>query len=171
MSAIKDDIYFFHQTPAELATNIINKYDGLLNDNDILYEPFKGEGAFYNAFPNRCRKIWAEIVDGKDYTIEKEYDWVITNPPFRLEGDGGRRNAFWELLDYFSQHAKKGIIFLGNDYCLNTLTPLRQQKLKERGWGLTHMSMCNVKKWRGRYYVLVFQPSPTSIMGYFEGVY
>ena len=159
----KDDTYYFHQTPTELAKDIVAKYNHLFQDGDILYEAFKGEGAFYNAFPNRCTKKWAEITEGKDYKEETDYDWVITNPPFRLDGGTGR-NAFWELIDYFTQHAKKGVIFLGNDYCMNTLTPLRQKTLRDRGGGLTHLLMVNVKKWRGRYFVLVFQPSPTSIL-------
>lgn len=163
----KNDIYYFHQTPPELARDILQKYDGLLQSGDILYEPFRGEGSFYNAFPDRCGKKWAEIVEGKDYKDETDYDWVITNPPFRLEGEEGRRNAFWELTDYFSQRCRKGFIFLGNDRCISSLTPLRQQKLRERGWGLTHLTMTNVKKWRGRYYILVFQPTQSPILDCF----
>lgn len=167
----KTETYHFHQTPSELAKDILIKHDSLFQDNDVLYEPFRGEGAFFNHFPSRCVSKWAEIVEGKDYKIESDFDWVITNPPFRLEGQTGRRNAFFELLDYFSLRAKKGIIFLGNDYCLDTITPKRQQVLKERGWGLTHITSCNIKKWRGRYYVLVFQKNTSSILDYFQKTY
>ena len=160
----KDETYHFHQTPTELAKDIVEKYAHLFADGDVLYEAFKGEGSFYNNFPDRCVKKWAEITEGKDYKEETEYDWVVSNPPFRLEGLNGRRNAFWELIDYFTQRAKKGVVFLGNDYCMNTLTPLRQRLLRERGWGLTHLTMVNVKKWRGRYFVLVFQPTTQPIL-------
>lgn len=168
---IKNEVYYFHQTPADLAKDILQKHDALFQEGDVLYEPFKGEGAFFNHFPTRCEKKWAEIVEGKDYQTESDYDWVITNPPFRLEGQTGRRNAFFELLDYFSKKAKKGIVFLGNDYCLGTLTPRRQAILRQRGWGLTHITSCNVKKWRGRYYVLVFQPNKPSILDCLDKTY
>jgi hypothetical protein len=163
----KDDAYYFHQTPSELAKDIIDKFEYLFADGDILYEPFKGEGSFYNAFPDRCQKLWAEITEGKDYQEETVFDWVITNPPFRLEGETGRENAFWKLTDYFTKKARKGVIFLGNDYCMNTITPQRQKKLQEQGWGLTHLTMVNVKKWRGRYFVLVFQPTTNPILTHF----
>ena len=110
------DAYTFHQTPVELARDIITKYDNLFKDGDVLYEPFKGEGAFYDNFPNRCLKKWSEITQDKDYTSETEYDWVITNPPYALENkDNKRRNSIWELIDYFSTTAKKGIVFLVNE--------------------------------------------------------
>lgn len=161
------DAYTFHQTPVELARDIITKYNTLFKDGDVLYEPFKGEGSFYDNFPERCSKKWSEIRQNKDYTSETEYDWVITNPPFRLENkDNKRRNSIWELIDYFSTTAKKGIVFLVNDNSMSTLTPRRQNILRERGWGLTHLTMCNVKKWRGRYFIMVFQPTDKPIMDF-----
>jgi hypothetical protein len=60
-------------------------------------------------------------------------------------------------LDYYTQKAKKGIAFLGNDACFGTLTPKRQQILKERGWGITKIIVCSVKKWRGRYFFLILE--------------
>ena len=165
------DAYTFHQTPIQLAKDIITKHDNLFKDGDILYEPFKGEGAFFDNFPTRCKSIWSEITQGKDYTSETEYDWVITNPPFRLEGEKGRRNCIWELIDYFSTRVKKGLIFLVNDYGLCTLTPNKQKILSDRGFGLTHLTMCNVKKWRGRYFIIVFQPTTTPIMDFLSTTY
>lgn len=168
----KDDAYYFHQTPKELAKDIVEKYDFLFSDGDVLYEPFKGEGAFYEVFPTRCQKIYAEIVEGKDYKEEETFDWVISNPPFRLENpDGKRRNAFWELTDYFTDKAKKGVVFLCNDYCLTTLTPNRQKALRDKGYGITHLTVCNVRKWRGRYFVVVFQKTTEPIMDFFSSTY
>jgi len=165
------DAYTLHQTPVELAKDIMKKYDNLFEDGDILYEPFKGEGAFYNNYPTRCKNIWSEITQGKDYTSETEYDWVLTNPPFQLEGGKGRHNCIWELIDYFSTKAKKGFIFLVSDYGLSTLTPKRQGILKDKGWGITHLTMCSVKKWRGRYFIMVFQPTTKSVMDFLTTTY
>lgn len=151
---IKDDTYYLHQTPAELAKDLICQLP--IDAFDVLYEPFRGEGAFYNNFPAQNTKQWSEIMEGRDYiTHSEEYDWVISNPPFRIEHKGKRVNSFWQLLDYYSIRAKKGIAFLGNDRCFSTLTPKRLQMLKDRGWSFYKITTCNIKKWRGRYYFVV----------------
>ena len=160
-----EDTYLFHQTPSDLAKELLTHIS--IQPQDRLYEPFKGEGAFYNNFPAVNQKEWSEITQGRDYKdFEGEYDWVITNPPFRLETDGKRVNAFWFLLDYFTRKAKKGIAFLGNDSCFCTLTPKRMKILEDRGWGITKVVVCSVKKWRGRYFFIVLEKKP----GVFQAV-
>ena len=167
----KDKLYYFHQTPVALARDILAKHDGLFQDGDVLYEPFKGEGAFYTQFPARCEKKWAEIEEGVDFRAVEGYDWVISNPPFKLGDREKGKNAFWTIVDHFTATARKGIIFLANDYCLNTITPKRQAILRERDWGITSLTMCNVKAWRGRYYVIVLQPTTTPIVEFFATTY
>lgn len=154
------ETYLFHQTPKDLAKDLVLQVP--LSPTDILAEPFKGEGAFYDSFPAENPKVWAEKEEGKDYTsMEGPYDWVITNPPFRLDTGGKRVNSFWFLLDYYTQRARKGIAFLGNDSCFCTLTPKRMQVLEERGWGITKVVVCSVKKWRGRYFFLILERKPS----------
>ena len=174
----KDVNYFLYQTPVQFAKDILSTYDNLFAEGDVLYEPFRGEGAFYSNFPARCRHLWSERVEGKDFDTETDYDWVITNPPFRTtfkDKDGKlsdkKKNAFWLLLEHFSKQAKKGVVFVGNDKCISALTPKRLTELSQRGWGLTHISTANVKKWRGRYMVLVFQRTATPILNFFETTY
>ena len=153
------DPYMFHQTPAECAKKLIETLP--LQPTDRLYEPFRGEGAFYNNFPAANPKDWSEIRQDRDYTAyTQEYDWVITNPPFKLSVNNKHVNAFWYLLDYYTQRAKVGVAFLANDYCLATLTPKRIALLQERGWGITALTICCIKKWRGRYFFIVLQKSP-----------
>lgn len=148
--------YYFHQTPKELAKDLLSFVS--LQPNDRVVEPFKGEGAFYDAFPSTVQKDWAELEQGKDYTdLSGEYDWVITNPPFRLDTGAKRVNSFWFLLDYYTQRAKKGVAFLANDRCFSTLTTRRMNLLKERGWSITKIVVCSVKKWRGRYFFVILE--------------
>ena len=45
-----DEMYLFHQTPKDLAKQLIQYID--FSDNDCVLEPFKGEGAFYDNLPN-----------------------------------------------------------------------------------------------------------------------
>jgi hypothetical protein len=134
---------------------------------DMVVEPFKGEGAFYNAFPAFVMKDWAELELNKDYReLSGNYDWVITNPPFRLEEGTKRVNSFWFLLDYYTTRAKKGIAFLANDYCFGTLTPKRHEILRDRGWMITKIVVCSVKKWRGRYFFIILQKTGYNVMDY-----
>lgn len=164
------ETYLFHQTPKELAKDLMNFVPLVASDRVI--EPFKGEGAFYDAFPVFVNKDWAELEQGKDYReLTGEYDWVITNPPFRLETNGKRVNSFWFLIDYYTQRAKKGIAFLGNDACFSTLTPRRQAILKERGWRMTKVVVCSIKKWRGRYFFFILQKEGQGFMDFLPNNY
>jgi hypothetical protein len=166
-----DNTYLFHQTPKELARDLIPFVP--LVEGDRVIEPFKGEGAFYDSLPVFVQKDWAEIQQGRDYqSLTADYDWVITNPPFRLPNSKGKlANSFWMLLDYYTTRAKKGIAFLGNDYCFSTLTPPRQAKLKERGWKITKVVVCAVKKWRGRYFFFILQKEGSGFMDYLPSNY
>jgi hypothetical protein len=162
---VMDQTYHFHQTPESLAKDLLQRVS--IQPTDRLYEPFKGEGAFYNNFPEGNPKDWSEIVQGRDYKdYNGDYDWVITNPPFRLETGTKRVNSFWYLLDYYTQRAKKGVAFLGNDRCFCTLTPRRYAILKERGFTISNITVCNIKKWRGRYFFFVLEKNKPSQINY-----
>lgn len=73
----KDDIYFFHQTPAQLTAKLITEVP--LVEGDYVLEPFRGEGAFYNTFPNYVNKDWCEIEDG---LIFYQNDYIKTHSRF-----------------------------------------------------------------------------------------
>ena len=158
------DMYMFHQTPAELAADLMNFVP--LEASDRCYEPFAGENAFFNAFPKSLQTEWSEITRGRCYKdYNKEYDWVITNPPFKIPNDKGvLKNAIFPLLLYFAARAKKGIAFLVSDYAFNSLTPVRIAKMKALGFYLQSLTTCAVKEWRGRYYFMVWTKMPTNFL-------
>ena len=169
-----DATYQLHQTPNDCAKDLIATIT--FEDGDRVLEPFRGEGSFYNNFPTNVIKEWAEIRVGRDYRdlaiLSGNYDWVITNPPFRLEQEGGKRvNSFWFLLDYYSTRINKGIAFLANDACFGTITPRRMAILNARGWFIHHITVCSVKKWRGRYFFIEFRKSPNPFMNYLQPNY
>ena len=165
---MKDDSYYFHQTPEELAKKLIDIVP--IQPNENILEPFKGEGAFYNNFPNSVNKSFCEIEEGIDYKQHNNnIDWVISNPPFRLSNGNIRTNAFFSILYYFSGVVNKGIAFLCNDYCLSSLTPKRLKLLNENGLYIKQIVVCSVKKWRGRYFFVIFEKQPNNFFRYIEG--
>jgi hypothetical protein len=166
---MKDEEYFFHQTPEELCKLLIKKCN--LIQNETVLEPFKGEGSFYNNFPDFVIKDYCEIEEGKDYKdYNKKVDWVISNPPFKLENNKGKKVcSFYNLLCYYSTRVNKGIAFLGNDYCLSTLTPLRMKNINDMGMYLQGYTICNIKKWRGRYFFMIFTKEKNPNINFIEG--
>ena len=143
-----------------------------LVENDKVLEPFKGEGNFYNNFPDFVKKDYTEITEGLDYkNYHKPIDWVITNPPFRLDAEEGgkRENSFFKLLKYYMERVDKGIAFLGNDYCFGTLTPKRLKEINLKGWYIHNIVCCSIKKWRGRYFFIIFKKEPSDFYKYVDG--
>ena len=138
---VMDEQYYFHQTPRDCAKDLIPFIP--LEAGDKVLEAFKGEGAFYDNLPDNVEKDWCEITQGRDYKdYDKEFDWVVSNPPFKIDG----KNMIWPLIDYYTTRAKKGIAFLVSDYGFTTITPIRQAVLKDRNWGITSLTMVNIRK-------------------------
>ena len=167
---MKDKDYYFHQTMPELCKDIISNIP--FNDDDILLEPFAGEGNFYNNFPEELEKHKSEIEDGlcfKDFDYEGiKPTTIITNPPFRIDN----KNAFFDILLFFAKirHIKKMYI-LGSSYCFNSLTPPRMLKLNQAGIYLNKITCVNVKKWAGRYYILSFSRVYNDNFDYYLKIY
>lgn len=167
---VKDEVYYFHQTPSELCKELIKKVP--LESADIVLEPFRGEGSFFNNFPDFVKPKWCEIEEGVDYKDFTEYvDWVITNPPFRLEDEitKKRENTFFKLLKYYTERVGKGIAFLANDACFGTLTPKRLKELNESGWYIHNIVVSSIKKWRGRYFFIIFKKEYSDFYKHIEG--
>lgn len=158
----KDQTYYFHQTPEQLCKELV-KHVPDLKTTDLVFEAFAGEGNWIRAFSPEQNIIQTEITNGTDFRSinleETHVDWVITNPPFRIDNDKGKRvNSFYYLCDYFAGKTNKGFAFLANDYCLSTLTPPRLKNLYEKKGVYIHkIVVCSVKKWRGRYFFIIFK--------------
>jgi hypothetical protein len=167
---MKDHSYYFHQTPISLCKDIISNIP--FENDDIIIEPFSGEDSFYNHFPEELTKYRCEIEDGTDF---KNFDYdgikptvLITNPPFRLETENGRKNAFFDIILFYSKITSiKRMYILCNDYCLGTLTPKRLTKLNENNLFINKLTTVNVKKWRGRYYIIEFGREPNRSFDYY----
>ena len=72
-----DDI----MTPPHIAHFIIKRLP--IKKSDVLYDPFRGLGSFYNNFPPENTNFYSEIKEGKDFfQFNKKVDWIISNPPY-----------------------------------------------------------------------------------------
>jgi len=163
---VKTEDYYLHQTPPDLCNALLDRIPGL-DKNPIVYEPFKGEGGFTRWLEGKVNALYhTEIEEGKDFRDfewVEPVDWVISNPPFRIDDLQGKRvNAFWYFVDYYAKKftegkITKGIAFLANDKCFSAFTPKRMKELEEKGLYIYKICVCSVKKWRGRYYFIIFK--------------
>jgi hypothetical protein len=83
----KNDVVF---TPPFVAEHIVKKAKQWGAKGRLL-DPFKGNGAFYDAIKEHiCPDSldWCEITEGRDFFDYKERaDWIISNPPYSTFGD------------------------------------------------------------------------------------
>jgi hypothetical protein len=166
----RDETYYFHQTPSSVAIELLKEIS--FEDGDKVLEPFRGEGSFYKNFPLNVDKDWCEILDGRDFNdYDKPIDWIVTNPPFRIPLEGNKKvNSFYYLINYYASRVKKGIAFLGNDSCFSTLTPKRLQDLNDNHNLYIHnIIVCNIKKWRGRYFFIIFKKGKSNFYKHIIG--
>ena len=148
------------KTPKELANKLVEFVD--YSNGDRFYEPFRGDGAFYDVLPEP--KDWAEITLGRDFFSYLPFDGhcehIITNPPFKVDG----KNAFIPILERSMNIANKTVAMLINHRLMNTLTPVRLEKYKQSGWVITKIHIVSVKKWFGRYWFVMFKKNGNSII-------
>ena len=148
------------QTPEEICREIIQAIPW--PEGELVLEPFSGDGNFYNNLPQCVVKDWCEIRKGRDFF---EYQGpqphtIITNPPFRDKAGGD--NLVVPCLERCLQVAQRRVVYFVNHKVFNALTPGRLAGYKEWGWGMTHLSVWDVKKWFGRYYLIVWEKGEPS---------
>ncbi len=162
---MKDQEYYFHQTPPELCLDLIEFVP--IQYGDTAYEPFRGEGAFYNALRKKTPHVeWSEIEEGRDYKdFSGNVDHIVTNPPFQEKG------SFWKILNRLTDTSQKSISLLGNQYCFTSLTPKRLKLIENKGFYLTKIVICNIKKWYGKYFFMIFTRDKNEAFEYLEGSY
>ena len=72
------------QTPLPVALKLIEIAE--IEENDIILDPCRGDGAIYNNLPDYCQKNWAEILDGRDFfDYDNPVDIIVCNPPVFID--------------------------------------------------------------------------------------
>jgi len=74
-------------TPRHIAKQMIDFYPVMPHERVL--DPCRGDGAFYDQYPDWCVKDWCEITEGRDFfdrhpTKHLIIDWIITNPPYSV---------------------------------------------------------------------------------------
>lgn len=154
------------QTPEEICRKIIGAIGW--TEGELVLEPFCGDGNFYNNLPNCVRKDWCEKRRGRDFFKYggSRPDTIITNPPFRDETGGD--NLVVPCLERCLQVARQRVVYFVNHKVFNALTPGRLREYGKWGWRITHLSIWDVRKWFGRYYLIVFEKNKPGVIGYFQ---
>ncbi len=111
-------------TPPKFAKKIINYF----NPTGRVLEPCRGDGGFYDNFPET--KLWCEITEGRDFfDFNEKVDWIITNPPY-------------SKMRKFLEHAMD----ISNNVCFlitinHIWTKARLRAIKEKGFGIKEILM------------------------------
>jgi hypothetical protein len=153
------------QTPVEICQQIIELVPW--TDGELVLEPFCGDGNFYRNLPKQVRKDWCEIRRGRNFFQYQgpQPDTIITNPPFR--DATGINNLVVPCLEGCLQLARRRVVYFINHRVFNALTAGRLKKYEDWGWGIMHLSIWDVRKWYGRYYLIVWEKGSKPIIGYF----
>jgi len=130
-------------TPIPLAKKHIDMIE--YEDSDIWLDPFKNSGNYYNQFPNDC-KVWAEILEGKDFfDFDMEVDIICSNPPYSMIDKVIKKSI--ELKPHTISY------LIGQ----NNLTAKRIETLNKAGYGLYKVRMMKVWDWYGLSYIVYFK--------------
>ena len=125
-------------TPKELAINCINSFD--LKTNDIVLDPFFGNGVFFNNYPDYVNKQLCEIeppFNSDFFQYNHKVDWIISNPPFSMLS---------KILEHTVVITEKGFGYIMPGYALSNK---RLNILKNNNFGITGISYFYVTEWFG----------------------
>lgn len=134
-------------TNPEMAKYLLSLID--FKVGEVLMEPGKGSGSFFNNFPDYTINKYCEINEGTDYLLQNEIvDYTISNPPFVP------RKLFWEFNLKAMNTTRKEIYWLLNMSSLNVFTPNRIELMNNKNWYIQSFHIVSDKRWFGRYVFL-----------------
>jgi len=140
-------------TPEMLARKCISMVP--LVRGDVVLDPCRGYGAFYNNYPDFVKRDWCEINEDKDFfNYDKKVDWIISNPPYS-KIDKWLKKSF--------SVCKKGVGYLFGIY---NITPRRIEMANTNGFGLTLLYLCKVRIWFGTSVFVIFEKGKENIISF-----
>jgi len=156
-----NDICYTKDEMAKYLLSLIN-----FKEYDIVMEPCRGKGAFYNNLPDNVIREYCEINEGKDYLkYEDEVDITLSNPPFVP------RSLFWDFHMKAMDTTRREIYWLFNISSLNVFTPKRLTIMKEKNWFIQSFHIVQDKRWFGRYIWVKFGRKDKGIIDFCDKVF
>jgi hypothetical protein len=108
-------------TPRSLAKAVIDHYPL----SGIVLDSCRGDGAFFDQFPDHLDVRWCEITKGRNFlNWQVPVDWIVTNPPW---------SKFRTFLNH-GMNVAENVVFLAafNHYG----TKARQADVRRHGFGM-----------------------------------
>lgn len=146
-------------TKPEMAKILIERIK--FKDGDVVIEPCRGDGAFYNNLLANVEKKYCEILEGLDYLeFNENVDITLSNPPFVP------RKLFWSFMEKAMTTTRREIYWLINLSSLNVFTPKRLKEMEQQDWFINNMFVCADKRWFGRYVWVKITKEKTNFIEY-----
>jgi hypothetical protein len=139
-------------TPPQMVDLMLGMCD--FKDGDVVLDPCRGKGAFYDKLPNNVIKEWCEIDDGVDFfKYNKRVDWIVGNPPYSI----------WDKwLDHTMELTDKFVYVFGH---LN-LRQRRIGRILEKGFAITDIIFTEVEWWFGSSFLVKFEKGKQPVVKY-----
>lgn len=138
---ISKDVFY---TPDKLMREHLNLVVEYTTPNDKWYDPFYGEGIYYNNYPTD-NKDFSEITLGKDFfSYNTKVDIIVSNPPYSMIDKVLKHSVSLKprVISY--------LIGMGN------LTTRRIEYMNQQGYGMVKLHLTKVYKWYGMSFIVVF---------------
>ncbi len=151
----------FHYTQEQMAQDLIALIPS--KEGDSFLDAGSGKNkVWFNNLPSP--KAECELEDGCDfYTVNGEVDWVVGNPPY---------HESWKFTEHALTIAQKGIAWLVNNQAMNShFTPARLAKMGEQGFHYSKIHVVADKRWFGRYYFLLLEKKPGTLISWERKTY
>lgn len=135
------DVFYTPETLVKEHLELIMEYT---KEEDKWFDPFYGEGVYYNAFPTNIKK-YTEIAMGKDFfDFKDEVDMIVSNPPYSMID---------KVLEHSVSLKPRVISYLIG---MGNLTAKRIEYMNKQGYGLAKLYITKVFKWYGMSFIIVF---------------
>jgi type I restriction-modification system DNA methylase subunit len=155
-----NDVFY---TPLNLVKKHLDLVKPYVKDDDIIFDPFYGEGAYYNLFEEYFLKnkfCYTEIELKKDFfKYDKQVDIIVSNPPYSIID---------KVLEHSIKLKPKIISYLIG---INNLTTRRIEYMNENGYKMINIHLIKVFKWFGMSCIVTFSKEGNNCISYDRTVY
>jgi type I restriction-modification system DNA methylase subunit len=139
------DVFY---TPIELVRIHLELLKSLVKEDDIIFDPFYGTGAYYNLFPEYFKQNtfeFTEIELDKDFfTFDKKVNVIVSNPPYSCI------DAVLKKSVELNPHTISYLIGFHN------LTTKRIEYMNKYGYNLINIHLTKVYNWFGMSIIVIF---------------